>query len=317
MNRASSSSPRAHMDGLTLVELMVSLVLGLLIVLVSTGLLLSVRTGFLAQDDEVQLQDGARYALETIARAVRQAAYENWDAAEAPILATAAMSPNIVGLNASRLTAKSKGLEGAISDPKEVVNGSDVLAVRFFGSGPAPQGDATMLNCAGFSVPAPASQAEADEARGWSIFYVMRVDGESSLYCKYQAKRKSATDEPNWSAQPIVRGVESFQVLYGIDNDDDGMADRYARASDPEDAAFWKNVVVVRIALLMQGSHSVRTDTPDNVIDLFGADYSDAFAAVDTGTRIRESALPVEHRGRRRAVFSTAVQVRNRVAGGA
>src|SRR5690606_32999841 len=127
---------------------------------------------YLTQDDEIQLQDGGRYALETVARAVRQAAYENWDASEAPIVATAAMAPNIVGLNASRVKATSKGIDGATSDKKEVINGSDVLALRFFGSGPAPDGDGTMSNCAGFSVPAPASQDEADGARGWSIFYV-------------------------------------------------------------------------------------------------------------------------------------------------
>lgn len=306
------------MLGLTLVELMVSLALGLLIVLVSTGLLLSTRTAYLTQDDEIQLQDGARYALETVARAVRQAAYENWDADTAPIVASAAMSPNIVGLNAQRVKATSKGLDGAVSGKKEVVNGSDVLAVRFFGAGAAPDGDGTMLNCAGFPVPAPANQEQADEARGWSVFYVAEgSDGQRSLYCKYLGKKKSATSEPNWTAQPIVSGVESFQVLYGIDNDDDGMPDRYARAADLDDTGFWRKVAVVRIALLMQGAHAVRADAPSQVYDLFGAAYSDKFAAADPGVRIRESELPAEQRGRRRAVFATTVQLRNRVAGGA
>jgi type IV pilus assembly protein PilW len=55
-HRALPARPR----GLTLVELMVSLALGLLVVLVATGLLLSTRTGYLTQDDEIQLHDSAR-----------------------------------------------------------------------------------------------------------------------------------------------------------------------------------------------------------------------------------------------------------------
>ena len=297
-----------RLRGLTLVELMVSLALGLLVVLAATGLLLSTRTGYLTQDDQAQLLDGARYALEVIGRAVRQAGYENWDTEGAPILRTASMSPNVLGLDAHRLKAGTAALVGASNAADEVVNGSDVLAVRFFGSGAAPDGDGTVLDCAGLPVPAPTSQDAADDERGWSIFYVAQsTAGEPALYCKYRG----------WSAQPIVLGVESFQVLYGVDQDDDGSPDRYMRAGDLADKSFWDNVVVVRVGLLMRGGHAdTRADAAHQVYDLFGPDYSDAHAALDPGVHISENDLPAAQRKRLRAVFGATFQLRNRAGGG-
>lgn len=313
--------------GLTLTELMVSLALGLLVTLITTGLLLSTKSSYLVQDDQVQLHDSARYALEVIARALRQAAYEEWDSTSAPIVATAGTTANLAGLNAKRLKANGAALDAPVTPS---VNGSDVLAVRFFGSGMAPDGDGTMLNCAGFSVPAPASHADAEEDRGWSIFYVGKAaSGDLELYCKYRGKTA-------WTAQSIARGVESFQVLYGVDTHGDAMPDRYVHAQelDRMDAAlvlegenaaarrrdlnrktFWKRVSVVRIALLMHGSHVARADRPVAEYDLFGKDYADLFASDDPGVRIRESALPAATRSRHRRVFGMTIQLRNRLSG--
>lgn len=327
---------RSSQTGLTLVELMVSLALGLLLVLVATGMLTSARTSFHALDDDVHMQDAARFALDLIARSVRQAAFENWDSEQAPVVAHPELSPNVRGLNARRVSATSEGIATPLSSG--VVNGSDVLAIRFFGAGPAATpggwsgGDATMLNCAGFSVPAPDSQSEAEERRGWSIFYVARsTSGEPELYCKYRGTHAFA-------ATAIVQGVESFQVLYGLDFDGDSIPDRFLHAAqiDALDSAIslagrsseqrqaelnrlsnWKRVVAVRVALLVRGRNASRADESVGHHDLFGPDYSELAAAVDPGVRIRESTLPAAERSRLRRVFSTTILLRNRSAGSA
>lgn len=302
MRRRPATLPSIR--GLTLVELMVSLAIGLVVVLAATALLLSSRSAYLGQDDETQLQEGGRYALELIGRAVRQAGYENWDQEESPILATEGMTPNIYGLDAHRLSANTAGLEGASNATNQVVHGSDVLAVRFFGSG-RPDADGSMLDCAGFPVAAPESQEDAEDARGWSLFYVAVSNGTPALYCKYRG----------WSAQPIVQGVESFQVLYGVDFDDDGRADRYLRATDVSAQSAWKQVVMVRIGLLLRGRSNTRADAGAQEYHLFGPEYSESFGAVDPGVRIRESDLPAGERARRRVVFSASYQLRNRARG--
>ncbi|CAN5394661.1 hypothetical protein BH11PSE11_BH11PSE11_12750 [soil metagenome] len=320
---------QARQEGVTIVELMIAMALGLLVVLLATVLLLSSKAGFTTQDEAARIQDSGRYAIETISRAVRQAAYENWDSDEGPILTALDAGANIAGLDANSLKESSNGLDSPV---QASINGSDVLALRFFGAGTGSNGDGTMLNCAGFGVASPASKEGVDEERGWSIFYVAAdTNGEPELRCKYRGKTA-------WSSDAIARGVESFQVLYGVDTDLDGMPNQFLTASaiqslddalvltGEDDAArerdrnrktWWKKVVVVKFGLLLRGSQNSRSDTLNKQYDLFGKDYAEAHAASDRGTRLNEAKLPVATRNRIRKMFTITVQLRNHAAGGA
>jgi type IV pilus assembly protein PilW len=305
--------------GLTLVELMVSITLGFFVVLAGATLLLSTKAGYVTQDEGARIQDTGRYAIETITRAVRQAAFENWDSVQAPVVATADMSASIAGFDARRVNS---GNDIASPATGGVINGSDVLAVRFFGAGPAPKGDGTIVNCAGFAFPAATSPATAEKARGWSIFYVSRATtGETDLYCKYLGQEKPDGSR-DWAATAIASGVDSFQVLYGVDTDNDGLANRFlnATAIDKLDKdsgtgsnslTNWKKVVVIKLALLLRGSQNARADAPTDTYDLFGKDYADKYAATDTGTRIKEAGLPSADRNRVRKLFTATIQLRN------
>lgn len=305
--------------GLTLVELMISITLGFFVVLAAAALLLSTKAGYVTQDEGVHVQDTGRYAIETITRAVRQAAFENWDSAQAPVVTTAGMSANIAGFDARRVNS---GDGIASPTTSGVINGSDVLAVRFFGAGPAPKGDGTIVNCAGLAIPAVTSPATAEKARGWSIFYVSQAGtGEQDLYCKYLGQEKKDGSR-NWEVTAIASGVDSFQVLYGVDTDNDGLPNQFLNASaidkldkdsgsDSNSLTNWKKVVVVKLALLLRGSQNARSDTPTAEYDLFGNDYADKYAATDVGTRIKESALPAAARNRVRKLFTATIQLRN------
>lgn len=318
----------ADQGGLSIIELLVALSLGLLVAMAAIALLLSSKAGYTEQDEGTRLQETGRYAIESVTRAVRQTAYENWDRDEAPIVATGVISANIAGLDAQSLKdVDSPGLTGTGSAS---VNGSDVLAVRFFGVGPGTKGDGTVLNCAGFSVGAPRSQASASEDRGWSIFYVAKgTGGEPELRCKFHGRTK-------WDSDAIARGVESFQVLYGVDTDADGLPNQFLTASainrlddalvpagadstvstgDKNRKTYWKKVVVIKVALLVRGSQNAGPGDADARYDLFGKAYSDANAAVDQGVLIKASGLPVTVRGRLRKVFSITIQLRNRMGG--
>jgi type IV pilus assembly protein PilW len=241
----------------------------------------------------------------------------------------AVYSANIAGFDARTLKGASEGIDVTVA---RAVNGSDVLAVRFFGSGPGPNGDGTVVNCAGFSVPAPASQANAEEERGWSIYYVADdATGEPELYCKYRG-------DGGWTSQAIARGVESFQVLYGVDTDDDGVMNRLCTATEVDALddtlvlqgvnaiersrdrlrkTYWKKVVLVKIGLLVRSARIMRSDAPRIQYDLFGKDYAAAHASIDIGTTIEEAKLANEAKNRMRKVFSGTIQLRNPAAGSA
>jgi type IV pilus assembly protein PilW len=319
--------PPKKQSGLTLVELMISITLGLLVVLAATGMVVSTKGLFISQTDGNDTQDSARFALDNISRSLRQVGYVNYDFTNSPQITPDVASADLAGLDANSVSATSDDISSPLNSG---VNFSDVLAVRFYGSGNTANGDGTMSNCAGFSVPAPVSVNTADQDRGWSIYYVANdANNDPELFCKYYDAVSG-----KWTAQSIVSGVESFQVLYGLDTSSptDGLANKYLTASDINtlDSAlilngataaekakdrnrktFWKKILIVKVALLVRGKENARTDVTSSTYNLFGSGYATANSTNDKGTTIKEVNLPAGTLNRIRKVYSTTIQLRN------
>lgn len=280
-------SPRLRQHGLSLPELLVALALGLGVLLAAGVLLAGAQASYLAHADAAGVDDGGRYALALVGRAVRQGAFADLEHAGAPAAAPAA----IAGLDGRTLGRNTPDLgtplEGA-------VNGSDVLALRYPGAGKAPDGDGSVLNCAGFAVHA--------HEEGWSIFYVARnADGVAELRCKYRGTS-------SWSADAIVANVDGFQVLYGVDTDSpgDGVPNRYVNATAlraldaapapgaggagreavPPTSSWWKRVASVQVALLLHGERPARGAAGPDDYAMFGPDYAAAFGNADPGVLV-------------------------------
>ena len=310
--------------GWTVVEFAIAMLLGLLVMLFSGGLLLAAASSFRGNSEAMLLDDSGRHALEVMQQALRQSAFVNWDVEGAPPELDAGAAPWITGLDAHSISRGSDGISRPLPD---VANGSDVLAIRFSGSGGGSNGDGSVLNCAGFGVATPATEAE----RGWSIFYVaLNGQGDTELRCKYRGAN-------SWGADAVVRGVDSFQVLYGLDTDTpaDGLPNTYVNADaiSALDAALvlvgstpaelqrdfnrktnWKRVCSVKLALLLRGDAASRPDSTPGQFDLFGKAYADAHGD-DAGVRVLESRLPMAQQLRVRQVFSATVMLRNRGGG--
>lgn len=101
--------------------------------------------------------------------------------------------------------------------------------------------------------------------------------------------------------QELFEGVESMQILYGVDTDADGAPNSYVRAGDaPLDvAANWANVVSVRLAMIVRTVDQVGREVDTNTYTL--NDH-------DGVTRAQFN--PTDDR-RRRRVFTTTAMVRN------
>ncbi|TQK10679.1 PilW family protein [Herbaspirillum sp. SJZ107] len=299
---------RIHECGLTLAEMLVALTVSLAVVLGAGRLLALAGEAYAAQTEASAIDDGGRYALELIARAVRQAAW--FDPAQAggdP----AVLPAHLAGLDACSLAKTTFGID---TPQPDAGNGSDVLAVRFPGAGAAPGGDGSVLDCAGFAHP------EGEE--GWSIFYVARnADGEAELRCKYRGTS-------NWGADALVSGVDGFQVLYGVDTDEprDHVANRYLNAAAIAglDAAlglgadvealhrqtYWKRVVSVRIGLLLHGARPTRREGGALGYALLGSGYAPSGAVdADPGSVLHEADMPAMLRARERRLFTATVVV--------
>lgn len=313
---------RSRSRGATLVELMVSIALGALIVLAGGALLVFSNGSYVNLAEVARLNDNALFAHEIISRAIRQTAFVEWGGATTAVSMRPDDSASVGGLDAQGV---SRGGEGIDSPTASAVNGSDVLALRYSGAGAGPGGDGSVINCAGFGVARAASQAE----RGWSIFYVAtNATGDAELRCKYRGAN-------SWGNEAIVGGVDSFQVLYGLDTDvpGDGVANRYVNASalnalddalvpagadaaamarDKQIRTHWKRVVSLKVALLLHGERASKASGAPERFDLFGQPYADAYAGSDQGVRVEEARLPAELQGRARHLLTWTILLRNR-----
>lgn len=299
---------RFRSNGLALAELLVSMAVGLVVTLFSATLMVMSNASYLAQDDIAAVEDAGRFALDAIGRSVRQAAFRDWGS----LVDTAEAEPaQVAGFDDRALSGTTPALEKPRGD---AVNGSDVLALRYSG---APDGG--VLNCAGFAV--------LDSTRGWSIFYVARgSDGIGELRCKYRGTSA-------WKAEAIVRGVDTMQVLYGIDTDTpaDGFPNTYETATqiDARDGALslagataqartrdlnrkthWKRVCGVRVSLLLHGLTPARLESLPQPFHLFGRTYT-ASANRDAGAVIDPAGLAEPVRYRERRVFGATFLLRN------
>lgn len=310
-------STRGRQAGLTMIELLVALVLGLLIAAASVAALIVARQGFKSVDTSAQLRENARFAATLIQRVAVQAGFEN--AAYGQI--TVAKEPGLEGFDdalvgsvsgwtnapAGLAHASRSGGCGSVTDTS-CLNGSDILIVRFWGVSRAGAADRTMINCSGMAEPEGADRA-------YSIFHVVRsAAGEPTLACTYRNPTTGV-----WDTVPLVSGVEAFQVLYGVDTRDaagaagtDSVADEYLRASQLATAPTaspidnWRRVRTLRIGMVVRGT------TPDAVdraataaasMPVLGAGFTNA---ADVG-----SALTVAADGRVRQSLVFTVHLRN------
>ncbi|WP_344764874.1 PilW family protein [Actimicrobium antarcticum] len=322
----SSALPRpdSGQTGLSLIELLLALGLGVLVIAVAGTVFLASRRAYVLQENSVQLSETGRYGIDRIVRAVRQAGFVDPGLASVLDFGIDSDKAAISGLDARSLKSTTVGIDNAVT---AAVNGSDVLAVRFAGTD-----DGSVVDCAGFAVGSASGSTSGSTASGnsanpgWSIFYVARgSSGEPELYCKYLGRQA-------WSSTAIARGVESFQVLYGIGPRDAARPVRYLTATqvnaldaqltlrgvtlqqreqDKNRQTHWKNIREIKIALLLRSSDPVRADNTNLTHDLFGSAYSEPMAAIDPGVRINEAMLPLQDRKRLRKVFSTTIPVRN------
>jgi type IV pilus assembly protein PilW len=214
----SSATPRSSQSGLTLIELLVALAISTVIAIAAVSALIVSRQGFTAVDASSQLRDNARFANDLIQRLGVQSGYQDISiiARAKGNDATLATNPppNVYGANNSIPSATAPDNTFLARPVGASLAGSDVLVLRYQASETFPGSgvsDSTMIDCAGN--PSTAVPVDANDR----ILSVLHVDvdqtGEPSLMC---TTINPATG--NFFTQPVIRGVENFQVLYGADS---------------------------------------------------------------------------------------------------
>lgn len=316
-----SAASRSLQRGLSMVELLVALVISLLIALAAISALIVARQGFTTVDASSQLRDNGRFTADLIQRLGVQAGFK--DVFYATQVASAKditdnLAPNIFGFN-NALTSSSDPLNSSTArTASDVGYGSDILILRYQavetypGSGVS---DKSMIDCAGNSTTTtPSSRNE----RFASIFHIADSQGEPALMCSTVAPNGTIS-----SAQPIVQGVENFQVLYGVDGfttvntqfsgAQDSVPDRYLRADQMVVAGVtnsaatysnWRRVRSLRIGMVLRGPLNSQQQNVSQTFYPFGAAKA---SATDTAGSALSSANDVG------TVFTPAVDGRIRL----
>ncbi|RZJ11080.1 MAG: prepilin-type cleavage/methylation domain-containing protein [Haliea sp.] len=318
--------PRWHSQtGLTMVELLVALVLSSFIAIAAVSSLVVARRGFSTLDAASQLRDNGRFATELIQRVVAQAGYlDVYDAVNArsgaaAVTGVVAPPPYTFGAN-NALFGNGTAAPELGATYSAGVNGSDILAIRYQTPASAPggtTGDNTTINCAGLSNTTASAKLEDLTV---SVFHVMNINGEPTLMCSSQGTTGT------WvaTAQPLMQGVESFQVLYGVDgvtpntttpstSTPDYVADRYLRADQiavsgnaDETAKNWRRVRSVRIGMLLRGPANSAQDAGGGVVYFPLGENLTATGTTDVGARFT---APAD--GRLRQAINFTVYLRN------
>ena len=259
--------------GLTLIELMVGLAIGLLVVAVATAALMGTRSVTGTVSDISGIQQQAAYVMRTFGTQLRQAGSLYLDLGLDADGTGDIDSATTFQLRSSTEQAITENEDGAVT-----VRFTGYEEPTFADNGPIAR------NCLGAPGDIPAGTTETIE----SIFTLKGDDYE--LHCG----GNSAT------AQPIASKVAQFQVRYLVQGPEKANPTTlYANAADVNN---WDQVQGVEVCLVLFGTE--RIDMPTDDPDL--TSYTDC-----TNTKVDMTTLTGDRTNRMHYVFRNVFQLRS------
>ena len=242
--------------GLSLIELMISMALGLLVILAVTYVYAGSRTSYRHQESFSAVQESGRVALETLTRDIRMAGYPGCGS----LTFLRHLSP---GFSNATALAGTPAADAAVPDTISVTRGSAVLTtlvsmplanqVNLEPTGLAAMGalavGAQMLitDCAYselFTVGSVAGSLVTSTATLNRLYgagsFVMRLENVAYTVAGNELLR---------NGQAVAGGVTNMKIFYGVDTDADRSADTYVSDPGALVPVGWPNVVAVRVNL--------------------------------------------------------------------
>lgn len=222
-----------------MVELLISLALGLLLLLSVTAVFLGSRQSFRTQEGMSQLQETGRMVSYLMYPYVRLAGYlpdplndtdptVYFDSNARAIFGTNNSAPTVPGITTST-----------------VLGGTDSITARYISPATAP----LLTGCNGVSYAAGITEV---------TFYLGSQDanGVWSLMCKVRniSSDSAHTELASPNPQPVLSGVRDLQISYGVDSDNDMVSNQFFDASGVTD---WTAVRDVRIELTVESADTI------------------------------------------------------------
>lgn len=256
MNNERHTSARSaeHLQsGLTLIELMVAMVIGLFLVLGSVTVYVQSRGSFIVSDGQARLQENLRFAVDTLEPDIRLARYWGRHNEPALVQVPGGLAITCAGVNATALVTnfaqaatvidESVGYAAAVPCPANTAAraDSDVLILRHASGQPTAPGPAGQLKVrSDLGIAEVFNNAANPPGYGLNatthdlVTNIYYVDNSSDMDLNMPSLRRWTLDvNGNLVDEEMIAGVENFQVQVGIDENGLGSVTRYVDGDDP------------------------------------------------------------------------------------
>jgi type IV pilus assembly protein PilW len=268
----------SRQSGVSLVELMVGLLVGLLLIAGVIALFLQTKRNFNQDEQIARMQENARFAMNLLVRDLSMADFWGGMPEAGAIVQhsglsigedcgtgwTYNLSAPVQYVRATTAAALAAAFPCVSADEVFVVTGlgSNALAIKHVAGSPTETPDAgsvylrtNTVQGTLFLAPASAVQPEgADWQFQAHIYYVAEEDGVPVL----MRTRLGTGSPPSLETEELAEGVEYFNVQFGLDTNGDGVANRYT--ANPA-AADMPTAVAARIYLLVRSTEPDRSYT--------------------------------------------------------
>ena len=278
MNNNINNKAQKKQTGLSLIELLIAMLIGLFLLTGIATSYLSSKKSSNTRDEFSMLEDNGRLALEVLSGVLEHTGYTPVNAGilnppfitnDTQVVSAACGTGNSVestGIFSTRITQ-----DNAAGDAITVMNNAD---------------NRVFTDCSGGQLPVACQSSPAGAAAGipsvaTRIYNAFYLEG-GELRC--------AGSRDN-SVQVIADGIENMQFLYGLDTTDDGRVDKYVNATNV--GGFWNSVMSIQVAILVRSDKVVKAQSEQITYTLLDQSYT----APDDRFQ--------------RAVFTTTVRIRN------
>jgi type IV pilus assembly protein PilW len=310
-SRAAASATLSAQLGITLLELLISVVIGLFLIGGAITVYLQTGTTYRTTDKVARLQEVGRYAMDVLETDVRLAGM--WaNAMYIPggggnivnSVADSAVNPNCganwIGDAANYIEGRDNGaaLSGTCT-ASGIATGTDSIVVRRATNTVAAvnanriQFQSTRMAGTIFSGAAIPTEFEAAKSITSDLIVRAYYVTQASAGAPFILSRRTlagAAGAFTFNEEAVIEGIQDFQVQFGVDSDGDNQADQYVNPG----ATGGRRIVSARIWVLV-------------VADELEADYSDP-TVYTYANRVYGAAFTDK---RRRVLLTKTIQIRN------
>ena len=253
-------------SGLSMIELMVAMTLGLMIIVTLGYIMMGSRTTYRTQDASSRLQDTGRFAMDFIGRQLRAAGrIDITPLAGDSRTNSAALPGNWAPISGSHGAAANGGNAAVNTSGVVTINGgtrqTDTVTVQYV----LTDSGGTIADCngggAGIVLTAIPRTAGAAINYGTVVNMVSLTGANLQLQC---------TGNGGGGTQPIAEGVEDLQFRYAVV----GAPTSFVVPANTWTATNWANVVAVQVCVMVQSTSNGVMSAAQTVTDCSGNRYT-------------------------------------------